>query len=105
VTRKFPDFTSMFDTHSVKNCPNRYCRAHNYYDFETQWHMPFPNAWNFLSSRRGWVQANVHCGPGAWLPKRPDYAERVAMAAQCPHFQIDLTCNYCQRHNFRPYEI
>jgi hypothetical protein len=100
---KYPDL--IFDTHRRKDCPNRYCRVHNYYDFESKWHLPFPNTWNYHSNTHGWVNATVHCGPLAWEPKRPMPSHWSQMALVCPHEQLDLTCNFCLRHTFHPYEI
>lgn len=105
MTRRFPDFTSMFDFHRPKDCPNRFCRVHFYYDFDAGMHLPLPNSWRYFTSTLNWVHVTVYCGPGAWLPKKPTYDEWEAMKRECPHPQMDLTCNTCLRHTFRPLEI
>lgn len=105
IRKRFEWSDLAYDTHTYKNCPNRYCRVHFYYEFDLGHHVPFPNAWNYLSSRRGWVSAMVHCGPSAWLPKKPTPDHLTDMSGHCPHEQIDLTCNYCLRHTFHPREL
>src|SRR4051812_9763921 len=102
---RYPDFTSVFDFHRPKDCPNRFCRTHFYYDFDAGYHLPFPNEWSYLSSLRGWMNVTVYCGPGAWFPKKPTQEQMTNMVAYCPHTQGDLTCNTCLRHTFRLLEI
>lgn len=101
---RFPDFTSFFDTHTPKNCPNRFCRVHYFFNFQSDRHEPFPFEWSFLSSIRGWVTSTVRCGPGAWLPKKPTPDHLTDMQRHCPHPQMDMTCDYCLRHTFHPLE-
>lgn len=83
---------------------DRYCKVHWYWNFETRDHEPLPNAWN-IKREAGWVRITVHVGPPGYFPKKPTYDESVNMRMTCPHKQIDLTCNTCLRHTFRPMEI
>lgn len=49
-------------------CTLRYCRIH----FAPEWgkHRAYPFSISILSSRFKWQLIMVHCGPGAYLPKR-----------------------------------
>lgn len=93
------------NNHTRKECKNNYCRIHRYYAFDAGFHVPLPNTWNYLSSRFGWVRQIVHVGPPGYYPPKPKADEWQSMQRHCPHTQMDLTCNTCLRHTFRPLEI
>jgi hypothetical protein len=106
VSRKRFEWASVvYDTHKRGECPNRWCRVHYFFNFQTNQHEMFPYAWRLISSIYGWKEVTVFCGPGAWEPKRPLPSHWSQMALVCPHDQMSLTCNYCQRHTFHPYEV
>lgn len=92
------------DIHLPESC-DRFCKVHNYWDFESQQHLRLPTVYNILSSRRGWVSQRVHVGPPAYYPRKPTYNQAVIMNMRCPHDQMDLTCSTCLRHTFHPLEI
>ena len=53
-------------------CQRQWCRIH----WTSVWYASgserekYPLAFNIKTSERGWVEAWVYCGPGAYLPKR-----------------------------------
>lgn len=77
-------------------CRNQFCKVHYYWDFVLRDHYPYP-----LRLGSTWV----YVGPPAYYPRKPLEHEQAAMNRQCPHTQMDLTCNTCLRHMFRPLEI
>lgn len=102
--RRHPDFSSPEP--SAKHECNKYCKVHYYWDFEADMHLPLPTSYNFLTSGFGWVTAPVFTGPPGYNPRKPTYDQSVNMLMHCPaHIQIDLTCDFCMRHTFRPYEV
>lgn len=105
MTARWDDFTVDPNNHPAKKCGYKFCRIHWFWDFQAGEHTPYPGAWNILTSRRGWVNQRVFCGPAAWMPKKPTRDHLSDMRHHCPHVQVDLTCNYCMRHTFRLLEI
>jgi len=83
---------------------DRYCKVHYYWDFETERHESLPNTWN-VKNQSGWRSQVVWVGPPGYHPYKPSSAEWEAMRRMCSHTQMDLTCNTCFRHTFRPMEI
>lgn len=65
------------------------CRVHMWWDFDLQMHQYFPNTWNILTSTHGWLAQEVHCGPGAWFPKRPTEQEKEVMSSMGTDGDID----------------
>ncbi len=64
-----------FEDHTLDHvCPKwqKWCRLHFWPDWSTGFlvHRRYPAFFNILTSEHGWVQAWVHCGPGAIYPPR-----------------------------------
>jgi len=83
---------------------DKYCKVHYYWDFETQRHEPLPTTYN-VRSQAGWRSQVVWVGPPGYYPYRPTPRQLASFTRDCPHAQMDLTCNTCLRHMFRPMEI
>jgi hypothetical protein len=77
----------------------KYCKVHYYWDFDTENHRPLPTSYNILM-QAGWMNQMVFCGPPAYYPKKPTPDQWEDMRRECPHIQMDLTCNTCRRHTF-----
>jgi hypothetical protein len=80
---------------------DRYCKIHYYWDFDAEAHQSLPNTWN-MKSESGWRSQVVWVGPPGYYPKKPNRSEWDQVRMICPHEQMDLTCNTCLRHTFRP---
>jgi hypothetical protein len=83
---------------------DEYCKVHWYWDFEIEAHVPYP--WErWWRQNNQWIRMRVHVGPPAYYPAKPTQEQMTNMEMHCPHEQMDLTCNTCLRHTFRPMEI
>jgi hypothetical protein len=94
------------DNHQRGEKPcDRWCKVHNYFDFNVGMHLSLPTTHAFHSNTYGWVRNSVYSGPPGYYPKRPDVRQWDSIRRACPHRQTDLTCNNCLRHMFRPREL
>ncbi len=60
--------------HTAKTrCNIKHCRIHWVWSFKLKNHIKFPENYLILSSRNGWQDIIVYCGPGAYFPKRGNH--------------------------------
>jgi hypothetical protein len=83
---------------------DKFCKIHYYWNFDRERHERLPTAYN-IRMQSGWRSSPVFVGPPGYKPYRPLPVEWVAIRRDCVHEQMDLTCNTCLRHMFRPLEI
>jgi len=83
---------------------DRWCKVHWYWNFDTERSEPLPTSYN-IKSQAGWRNQVVWVGPPGYKPYKPLPPEWADMRQNCAHGQMDLTCNTCLRHMFRPLEI
>ena len=81
---------------------NRWCKVHNWYSFDLDMQVPYPETKNIQTSTHGWLRIEVAVGPPAYYPKRPTPGQLAAMQMVCPHDPPQLTCQTCHRHDFYP---
>jgi hypothetical protein len=81
-----------------------WCKVHWRWDFATETHKPYPVDINIMTPN-GWANVVVFIGPPAYNPRKPRPDQWEQMRMTCPHDQLDLTCNTCQRHTFRPLDL
>jgi hypothetical protein len=89
------------DYHEPGTC-RRWCKVHWYYDFYTRSHQPYPVRVRYQTGDQKWVSVWVYCGPPAYYPAKPTPRQWEQMRMNCPHTQLDLLCDMCLRHTFRP---
>lgn len=70
MPRRHESFTFDPLNHKPWECW-RWCKVHYYWSFESEMHIPYPNGWNILTSRFGWENVTVFCGPPGYYPKKP----------------------------------
>lgn len=83
-------------------CMTKWCRI--CWDANYGKHQQYPVN-RYIRSNGQWKNVAVYCGPGAFYPYAPTREQRKHMSWTCPHPQMDLTCNACLRHTFRPREL
>lgn len=81
---KHESFSFDLDNHTTEDRCWRYCRIHWYWEFDLETHLRFPTTYNYLSSRYGWVNQVVACGPGGWFPKKPTPDHLTDMTSRIP---------------------
>jgi hypothetical protein len=98
---KHADFTD--DIHLPGTC-REWCKVHWWWSFEADDHRPYPQE-RYWKQDNGWAHVKVWVGPPGYNPKKPNDDQWNSMRMVCPHEQMDLTCNTCLRHMFRPLEV
>ncbi len=73
--------------HTAKShCDKKHCKIHWIWSFKLKNHVKYPEQFNILSSRLGWLNVNVYCGPGAYLPKKPTDSVTETTTSHVPPF-------------------
>lgn len=94
------------DNHRPDECDHYpWCKIHWYWSFVHDMHVRYPVSCRYLSSRNGWVEIWVYCGPPAYYPAKPKPDQWEDMRRNCPHQQMRIDCNNCLRHTFHPFEV